>query len=161
MAQLVVKRNGNSFPSLMTDLLDTDRFFDTDLLDLESDLLFPSSVILPSSAIGRIPSANITEREKDYLIELAAPGMSKKDFKVELENDVLSISAEKEAKRDEKENGLTRKEFSYESFCRSFRLPENGKAEKIDAKYENGILKIEIPKKEITVSKPKKAIAVA
>ena len=161
MAQLVVKRNGNLFPSLMTDLLDTDRFFDTDLLDLESDLLFPSSMILPSRAIGRIPSANITEREKDYLIELAAPGMSKKDFKVELENDVLSISAEKEEKRDEKENGLTRKEFSYESFCRTFRLPENSKAEKIASAYENGILKIEIPKKEITVSKPKKAIAVA
>src|ERR1035437_5263886 len=102
MTQLVVKRNGNLFPSLMTDLLDTDRVFDTDLLDLESDLLFPPDMVLPSRAIGRIPSANITEREKDYLIELAAPGMSKKDFKVELENDVLSFSAEKEEKRDEK-----------------------------------------------------------
>ncbi len=161
MAQLVVKRNGNAFPSLMTDLLDTDRFFDTDLLDLESDLLLPPSMILPSRAIGRIPSVNVTEREKDFLIELAAPGMSKKDFKVELDGDVLSISAKKEEKHNEKENGLTRKEFSYESFCRCFRLPENSKVEKIDAEYENGILKIEIPKKEITVSKPKKAIAVA
>lgn len=161
MAQLTVKRNGNLFPSLMTDLLDTDRFFDSDLLDLESDLLLPSSMIIPSRTIGRLPSVNVTEREKDYLIELAAPGLTKKDFKVELEDDLLSISAEKEEKHNGKENGLTRKEFSYESFCRCFRLPENSKAEKIDAQYENGILKIEIPKKEITVSKPKKAIAVA
>lgn len=161
MAALVVNRRGSLLPSLMTDLLDTDRFFDTDLLDLESDLLFPSNVVLPSRTIGRIPSANITERDKDYLIELAAPGLAKKDFKVELEGDMLSISAEKEEKRDEKENGLTRKEFSYESFCRTFRLPENSKAEKIDAEYENGILKIAIPKKEITVSKPKKEISVA
>jgi len=152
---LLVKRNGNLFPSLVTDLLDTERFFDTDLLDLESDLLFPST----SRSI--IPSANITERDKDYLIELAAPGLSKKDFKVELENHTLSISSEKEEKHEEEENGISRKEFSYNSFCRSFRLPENSKADKIEAEYENGVLKIEIPKKEITVSKPKKEITVS
>ena len=151
---LVVRRNGNLFPSLMTDLLDTERFFDTDLLDLESDLLFPIS------SRNIIPSANISERDKDYLIELAAPGMSKKDFKVELENNTLSISSEKEEKHEDNENGISRKEFAYNSFCRSFRLPENSKADKIEAEYENGILKVAIPKKEMTISKPKKAIAI-
>ncbi len=152
---LVVRRNGNLFPFVMTDLLDTERFFDTDLIDLDTDLLISTN--------GRdvIPSANITERDKDYLIELAAPGMSKKDFKVELENNTLSISSEKEEKREEEENGISRKEFSYNSFCRSFRLPENSKSDKIDAEYENGILKVSIPKKEVTVSKTKKEIAVS
>lgn len=155
MTQLVVKRKAGLTPTLLTDLLDTNRFFDSDLLDLDSDFLMPTRVL------GKIPSVNITERDKDFLIELAAPGLTKKDFKVELDNDMLSISAEKEEKREEKENGSTRKEFSYNSFCRSFRLPENSKAEKIEAEYENGILKIEIPKKEMTISKPKKAIAVS
>ena len=142
---LVVRRNGNLFPSLMTDLLDTERFFDTDLLDLNSDFL------LPAGNRGFIPSANITERDKDFLIELAAPGMS----------NTLSISSEKEEKREEEKEGISRKEFSYNSFCRSFRLPENSKADKIEAEYENGILKVAIPKKEVSVSKAKKEITVA
>lgn len=152
---LIVRRNGNLFPSLMTDLLDTERFFGTDLIDLESDLT------LPFNGKSFIPSANITERDKDFLIELAAPGMAKKDFKVELENNTLSISSEKEEKHEEKKDGVSRKEFSYNSFCRSFRLPENSKADKIEAEYENGILKVAIPKKEITISKAKKEIAVS
>ncbi len=152
---LLVRRNGSLFPSVMTDLLDTERFFDTDLLDLDSDLL------MPAGSRSFVPSANITERDKDFLIELAAPGMSKKDFKVELENHTLSISSEKEEKHEEEENGITRKEFSYNSFSRSFRLPENSTADKIQAEYENGLLKIVIPKKEVTVSKPKKEITVS
>jgi len=145
---LIVRRNGNLFPSLMTDLLDTERFFDTDL-------------VLPSNTKSFIPAANITERDKDFLIELAAPGMAKKDFKVEIENNMLSISSEKEEKHEEKKDGVSRKEFSYNSFSRSFRLPENSKADKIEAEYENGILKVAIPKKEITVSKAKKEITVS
>lgn len=145
---LIVRRNGNLFPSLMTDLLDTERFFDTDL-------------VLPTSTKSFIPSANITERDKDFLIELAAPGMAKKDFKVELENNTLTISSEKEEKHEDKKDGVSRKEFSYNSFSRSFRLPENSKADKIEAEYENGILKVAIPKKEVTVSKAKKEIAVS
>src|ERR1700752_3899007 len=144
---LIVRRNGSLFPSLMTDLLDTERFFDTDL-------------VLPTSTKSFIPAANITERDKDFLIELAAPGMTKKDFKVELENNTLSISSEKEEKHEEKKDGVSRKEFSYNSFCRSFRLPENSKADKIEAEYENGILKVAIPKKEVTITKAKKEIAV-
>lgn len=143
MSQLV-KRNGTLFP-LLSDFFDTDKFFSS----------------WPELQVAEIPSANITEREKDFLVELAAPGLEKKDFKVELEENMLTISAEKEQKSEEKKNGTVRKEFSYNSFCRSFRLPENSKADKIEAAYENGILKIEIPKKEISVSKPKKEIAVA
>ena len=149
------KRNGSLIPTLLTDLFDTDQFFDSNLLNLQSTFLRPSKFM------GTTPSVNITEREKDFLIELAAPGLTKKDFKVELEQDMLSISAEKEEKKEVKENGVSRKEFSYNSFSRTFRLPGNSKAEKIEAEYENGILKIEIPKKEATVSKPKKAITVS
>lgn len=149
---LLVKRNGNAFPSLLTDLLDGERFFTKDLLNF-NDAFFKNS-------FAKVPSANITEREKDFLIELAAPGLDKKDFKVELENDVLTISAEKEEKKEEKDGEITSKEFSYESFSRSFRLPENSKADTTQAQYENGILKIAIPKKEVAVIKPKKEIAV-
>ncbi len=101
-------------------------------------------------ATGRsIPAVNIKENDKNFEVEVAAPGMDKKDFKVEVENNVLTISAEKREEKKEKKNNYSRKEFSYESFERNFTLPQNVvDADKIKAKYENGILKIEIPKKE-------------
>lgn len=108
-----------------------------------------------------MPSANITESEKEYLIELAAPGLTKKDFKVENNNGVLTISAEKKEEKKESEGGYTRREYSYNSFSRSFTLPENSKADHIDAKYEDGILKLTVPKKELTPVKPKKEITVS
>jgi HSP20 family protein len=108
-----------------------------------------------------VPSANFTENEKEYTIELAAPGLSKKDFTIEMENDLLTISAEKEEEKNEKENGFTKKEYSFNTFSRSFTLPENAKSEKIDAKYENGILTINVPKKELTPQKPRKEIPVS
>ncbi|MFN7329841.1 MAG: Hsp20/alpha crystallin family protein, partial [Bacteroidota bacterium] len=97
----------------------------------------------------------------EYQIELAVPGLQKKDFKIEMENDVLTISAEKEEEKNEKENGYTRREYAYNSFSRSFTMPENFKLDKIDAKYVDGILKITVPKKEVTPMKPKKEIAVS
>jgi HSP20 family protein len=138
-------------PSLLTDFFSDGPFF-SNLSDLDMDLV----------PVTKMPMANVTETNTDFLIELAVPGMNRKDFKVEFDNGVLSISAEKEERKEEKENGrIQRKEYSYESFTRTFQLPENSKSDKIDAKYENGILKVSIPKKEVTVSKPKKEIAVA
>ncbi len=151
---LLVKRNGNVIPSLLNDVIEVDDFFNTNLFDMENKFF-------SRSLFSDVPPANIQEREKDYLLELAVPGMEKKDFTVELEGDYLTISAEKEIKKEEKENGVSRKEFSYNSFSRSFHLPENSKPEKIHAEYSNGLLKIEIPKKELTVSKPKKEITVS
>jgi HSP20 family protein len=107
-----------------------------------------------------VPSVNIVENEKDFKIELAAPGLEKKDFKIAMENGMLMISAEKkEEKKEEKENYM-RREFSFNKFSRSFRLPENCLTEKIDAKYENGVLRLLLPKKEVKVMNPAKEIKV-
>jgi HSP20 family protein len=105
-----------------------------------------------------IPSVNIKETPKDYVLEVAAPGLERKDFNLEVINDTLTISAEKEVEKDEKQdkNGFSRREYSFNSFSRSFLLPENAKQSDIDAKYENGILKVTVPKAEETPREPKK-----
>jgi len=108
-----------------------------------------------------LPSVNIKENTDAFEVEVAAPGFDKSDFNIELNNDILTISSEKkeenEVKEDEK---VTRREFSYQSFTRSFTLPELVEDEKIAAKYENGILSINIPKKEEAKPKPIKQIEV-
>ena len=142
-------RNGGLVPSMLADFPST--FFGPDLLDDE----------FLSQRLGvEIPTANIKESTKDYQIELAAPGLLREDFKVSVEDNLLSISAEKSDEKQEKDVDYSRREFSYNSFCRTFQLPENSKADKIDARYENGILKVIVPKKEITVEKVAKQIAV-
>ena len=108
-----------------------------------------------------LPAANVSEAEKEYKIELAIPGFKKEEVKVNLENEVLTISAESKTEKEEKTKKFTRKEFSYSSFTRSFQLPKAANAEKIEAKYENGLLRLEIPKKEEVISKAKKEIKVA
>ena len=137
------------FPSLLTDrwipdFFENERFFDSDWLKNVT-----------------VPSVNIRETEKEFFVELAAPGLQKGDFKIELDNNVLTVSSEKEEEKKEEEKDYKRREFSYSSFSRSFQLPENILADKIDAKYENGVLKLSIPKKEITVSASKKEIKVS
>jgi len=95
-----------------------------------------------------LPSVNIVENKNHYEVSLAAPGMKKDDFKVDVEGNVLTISAEKEEKNEEKEEKFTRKEFSYTSFSRSFTLPEWVNKDKIDASYEDGLLRLVLPKTE-------------
>ncbi|HNW97136.1 MAG TPA: Hsp20/alpha crystallin family protein [Bacteroidales bacterium] len=97
---------------------------------------------------GLVPATNIKENEKSFEIELAIPGMKKEDFKMNLENNVLSVSSEKSSEKKEEKENYTRKEFQYGSFCRSFTLPKSIETDNIKAVYENGILKIELPKKE-------------
>jgi HSP20 family protein len=93
---------------------------------------------------------------------MAAPGMTKDDFKIELNNSVLTISSEKQSENQSKEDkNITRREFSYQSFSRSFTLPVIVETEKISAKYENGILRVNIPKKEEAKPKPLKQIKVS
>ena len=102
-----------------------------------------------------LPSVNIQESKDDFLVSMAVPGMSKKDFKLDLNDNVLTISSEKKDEKKKEEDNFTRREYSYQSFSRSFTLPKNVvNDEKISAKYENGELKILIPKKE--EAKPKK-----
>ena len=93
-----------------------------------------------------VPSVNVKEDEKQYTIEVAAPGMSKDDFNVEVEDNRLVISSEKEDETNEEKENYTRKEFSYSKFQRMFTLPKNINDKKISGKYENGILTVEIPK---------------
>ena len=95
-----------------------------------------------------MPAVNIRENEKNYLLELAIPGMEKKDLKIDINEDVLTISAENKNENEEQKDGYKRKEFSYSSFCRSFYIPENADKEKIAANYKEGVLYVELPKQE-------------
>jgi HSP20 family protein len=91
---------------------------------------------------------NVRETADDFAIELAAPGMKKEDFKVEVENDLLTISSEKEHKEEKESDGYSRKEFSYASFSRSFTLPKSVLGDQISATYEDGVLHLRLPKRE-------------
>lgn len=95
-----------------------------------------------------IPAVNITENKDDYKVSLAAPGMKKADFNIDVDGNMLTISSEKEETKEDKEKKFTRKEYSYSSFSRSFTLPEEVMREKIEAKYEDGVLHLVLPKKE-------------
>lgn len=147
-------RNRSLMPSLVDNLLETSGFFSPSIFDLDGGRSDASGASL-------MPDANIVENEKDFRIELAAPGLEKKDFKIEVSNGILSVSAEKEEEQKEERDNYRRREFYYNSFNRSFALPENSLPDKIDAKYENGILRLSLPKKEVTISKPKKEIKVS
>jgi HSP20 family protein len=105
---------------------------------------------------------NIKESTDEFEVELAAPGLDKKDFNIELNNDMLTISSEKKIENEVKEGQqFARREFSYQSFSRSFTLPNTVDNEKIRAKYENGILRVSIPKKDEAKPKPVKQIDIS
>lgn len=133
---LIKKSKENlGIPSLFSDFFSTDFFSDDHF----------------NRAITRsVPAANVKETPASFEVELSAPGMKKEDFKVEIHEDVLSIECNKEEENEEVNERYTRKEFRTTSFMRSFRLPQNTVSDKIDAKYENGILKLVIPKREET-----------
>lgn len=111
---------------------------------------------------GTLPAVNTFENKDSYELEVAAPGMKKDDFKIELDNNTLTISSEKNENHEEKENEYLRREFRYQSFTRSFQLPEN-KVEnsKIAARYTDGILYVSIPKREEAKVQPTRMIEVA
>ncbi|MFN5183382.1 MAG: Hsp20/alpha crystallin family protein [Bacteroidota bacterium] len=147
---LLKRRKEGIFPSTITDLFE-DRFFRP---------FYPGMMDLWEGGAS-IPPANLVENNNEYRLEISAPGFSKDDFNVEMQDGSLLVSAEHEDEsKDEREN-YRRREFSWNSFTRTFSLPDNAREEQINAKYENGMLKITIPKKEITTSKPKKEIMVA
>lgn len=102
---------------------------------------------LPDRATN-IPAVNITEGKDDYLVSMAAPGLKKDDFKIKLEGNLLTISSEKEEQSEENEEKFTRKEYSYSSFERCFTLPDEVNTDKIDAKYQDGVLNVVLHKKE-------------
>lgn len=109
-----------------------------------------------------VPAANISETDNDFTIALAVPGLSKDDFKVEIENNLLTIYSEKSESKEENTDNFTRKEFVVGSFSRSFTLPKSVDSEKIQAQYNNGILNVVLPKKEEEKNaKLKREIAIA
>jgi HSP20 family protein len=109
-----------------------------------------------------VPPVNIRETEQSFSVELMAPGMKKEDFNIELDNYLLTISAEVKTENTTEESGkFTRREFSFSSFKRSFTLPETVKEDEINASYEDGILKITLPKKEEALPKAKRLIEVS
>lgn len=137
-----------SLPSIV------DRFFEGDLMDWGNDNF--------ASVNSTLPAVNVRETENDFLIEVAAPGMKRDDFKVRYDNGRLHISSEKKEEKKEGDDKYTRREFSYQSFQRSFAVPENMiNGDKIEAKYHEGILQIFIPKKEELKPKPAKEIAIS
>ena len=148
----LVKKTGNllnPFPMLFDD------FLNRDLLNWNNSNF--------SDTNTSIPAVNIKETTENYEVEVAAPGMSKKDFKVELDGSALTISSEKSNRTEEadKERFL-RKEFSYQSFQRNFTLQkEVVDIDKIEARYENGLLKLLIPKKEQAKQKPPRLIQIS
>lgn len=111
--------------------------------------------------LSYVPAVNISERANDFMIELAAPGVSKEDFKVEVENGILTISSQKSEEKKEGDSRFTRREFSYSSFKRSFSLPEHVQTDNIEATYNNGVLVLVLPKKDEAKQKPVKEIKIS
>lgn len=108
-----------------------------------------------------VPAVNIIEGKDDFRIEVAAPGLDKKDFKIDVKNNVLFISSEKRQEDEKKDEKIMRREFSYSSFSRSFSLPESVETDKIRASHRDGVLSITIPKKEEAKEKPPRQIAIS
>jgi len=107
------------------------------------------------------PAINIIENEKDFILDVAAPGLNKSDFTIELDNDVLSISSEVKSKEEKSEENFTRKEFNYNSFKRLFSVPDSVDGSKIKASSKNGILSIVLPKKEEAIPVPTREIKIS
>jgi HSP20 family protein len=107
------------------------------------------------------PAVNIIETDDDFKLEVAAPGLAKEDFKINVDNDLLTVSAEKKNENNEKNSRYTRKEFSYVSFTRSFTLPELVDAEHIRASYESGVMTLTLPKREEAKPKPAREIKIS
>jgi HSP20 family protein len=148
----LAKRNGNPTNSMMPGFFDD--FFSRDLFDWGNSNF---------SMNGTLPAVNVKETAESFVVEMAAPGMKKDDFKVELNNNILSISSERKEENEHKEGSkYTRKEFSYQSFQRSFQLSKEAvDADNIQAKYENGVLQLTIPKREEAKQKPTRLIEIS
>lgn len=147
----LIKKNGSNFPSFPTFF---DDFFTSDLFNWNNNHYSPTQTT--------IPSVNIRETNDNFEVEMAAPGMRKDDFKVELNGNTLTISSNKKYENEDNHDGYSRKEFSYQSFQRSFTLPKDVVDEdKIGAHYENGLLRLTIPKKEEAKKKAPRLIEIS
>ncbi|ULC59094.1 Hsp20/alpha crystallin family protein [Flaviramulus sp. BrNp1-15] len=146
---LATKNTVSNFPSLST------WFDDFSFSDFPS--LFSSNF---NTGIS-LPKVNIKELADAYVVEMAVPGLKKTDFNINLENTILSISAELKEEHEDNDEGYTRREFGYSSFKRTFTLPESVDDSKINAKYNEGILHVHLPKKEEAKKKPARTINIS
>ena len=142
-----------------------DRFSDMPLMfnDLFTKDLWNWGMNNNSTTNTTIPAVNIRENGEHFEVEVAAPGMKKEDFTLELDGNTLTIRSEHEEKQEHKENErFTRREFSYQSFQRMFTLPKDVvDVDRIEARYENGLLLLRIPKKEEAKQRPPRMIKIS
>ena len=139
MLPTIIRRKNYAAPGIFEDFFNDNfipRFFDGD------------NWITKDS---KVPAVNVEEDEKEYRIEVAAPGLEKEDLKVSINDGVLTISSEKKEEKEDKKDSYIRREFGYTSFCRSFTLPDEVDADNINAKHKNGVLHVSIPKAEAKV----------
>jgi HSP20 family protein len=141
---MLARLNRNYVPAYWDDFFN-DRFFNQ---------------LNPATVNSSTPAVNVSEDEKGYTIEVAAPGLSRKDFSLEVDDDILTISTEQKESKEEKKQNYLRREFNYHTFKRSFRLPETVDQEQIRATHESGILTLSLPKKEEAVQNAPRQIAV-
>lgn len=141
----LVKRNLDYFPSIIDEFLKPDWLGGT------------------QNNWASVPAVNIKETDTGFVLELAAPGKKKEDFSIEIDHQVLTISSEDKTENEEKEsNGrYTRREYSFRSFSRSFTLPQSVNTDHIQAHYQDGVLLVQLPKKEEALPKPKRLIEIA
>lgn len=142
--KMIAKINRNYVPTYWDDFFN-DKFFNGHM---------------PTTKKSTSPAVNVIEDETHFSIEVAAPGVSKEDFKINLENDLLTISTKQSENKEEVEKKYLRKEFSYSTFKRSFQLPDTIDVEKIRANHDSGILTIELPKKAEVVQNAHREIEV-
>ncbi len=142
---MLLVRNSNQAPSVFN------RFFDNEMFDWNNRHFSKTNTTLPS--------VNIKENAESFAVELAAPGFEKADFKIELNRNMLTISSDKKLETETNEGEVfTKREFSYQSFSRSFTLPQIADGDRIEANYANGILTVSIPKREEAKPKPARTI---
>ena len=127
-----------------------DEFFNGGLTDWDNQNLMATQ-----------PSVNVIENEDSFDVEVAAPGLKKEDFQLTVEEDMLTISGERKEESEKSEGTFTKREFNYSRFSRSFQLPESCDSERISAAYKDGVLNLNIPKKEEAKKRPPKTIDIS
>lgn len=137
------------------------RTFSNDFDKFFNDFFFTPVRAKQNNAFENIPAVNISEKDGEYHIELAVPGMNKEDFNIEIHDGIMSISSEVKEESTSEEKNYSKREFNYSSFERRFTLPENAEEEKVAAKYEDGILKISVPKAAEIDKNTKKQIKIS
>ena len=147
----LMKRTQNWYPTFPSFF---DKFFEGNMMDWNNSNY--------SSTDTTLPAVNVKENGDAFTIEVAAPGMTREDFKIHYDNGRLTIGSERKNEKEDKSENYSRREFSYQSFQRSFNVPENVvSGEKISAHYKDGILRIDLPKREEVKPKPSREIKIS